>query len=598
MKKLLTYKDEKGITLVYVIVIILLLSIILAAILAAVANVNRESDFVENYEQMYYSAESASVVLAQTFMDQVATQLQEENKHSVQDAIDNGGIFYAVSTSMDFDIIAHTTEKLREILESVINSATIAALLEDELFEGQDFDWSVSVEGTPPAPPLFGTGFYVHYLNDLTASVTVKIGLRESTVNIHFFGSMDTNLGANDANMLSATTDLEKEFAMRGILAGRQAFFDMGGALVTGIDPNNPASDAVFENIAGDGGANISNKEVFLMISNGSPSAIAPMGGAGINNNSSEQMYIYPGQSLRLASNFQIQMSQMQNIFIEQNPLQTPAWRGGILIIKAGGVATSLHSTGRFVINTGNIHFDGRHAGEMNTITTNPMYTGAFNNLFGHIDTRAAQANGTYDYFSFHDYDVFYQPIGTNFYVSRDMYVDPSPYAGGTIHFINNGRFAVQGDLFYGHSSTAVTPFPSGTVMLGNSVYIAEGRITFNTAGDFTIGEKDIRAPHFISRQDLTINYVQGSQIKLYGIFGTLGRYYGPNFVDDPNVDVAGVIYAAGGYFDSATGLPFNVPADFFVTRSMASGTEYLDTSFFAEIFTLEDSSIISVKET
>ncbi|MCL2529703.1 MAG: hypothetical protein FWE41_05155 [Coriobacteriia bacterium] len=584
MKERLTYKDKKGIALVYVMVIILLLTLILVAILAAVANANRESAFVQGYEQMYYSAESASVVIAQTFMDEVATQLEEENKHSVQDAIDNGGLFYAISTSLDYDIVAHTTEKLREVLEDVINSSTITLLLQDELFEGQDFDWSVSIVGDPPPPPQFGTGFYVHYLNDLTAMVTVKIGLRESTVSIRFSGSMDTNLGANDANMLNATTDTEKDLAMRGILAGRQAFFDMGGALITGIDPTSNMD--MFGSFGGSGGGNLNQEKAFFIVPPGNPNGTVPFGGTGGTNNTiTKEIYVYPGQNIQMSGTYQLQMPVLNNIFTEKDSLG----RGGNVILLS--VSTPLTNNLTYVTGHGSFHFDGRHEGALNTLAGTPptIPSAPWNILLGHKDTRLAQRNGLYDYFTFHDYDEFYQPVGTNFYVGGNLSLTFLNSGGSLVQFINNGRFAVGGNI--------IADFGPGTIIKGNSIFITEGTTTINTLGDFTIGEKDVRAPHFISRNNLTINYVQGSTIKLYGVFGTLGRYYGPNFVDDPNVDVAGVIYAAGGYYDSATGLPFTVPANFFDTRGMAPGTEYLDTSFFAEIFTLEDSAITSVTE-
>ena len=595
-------------------IIIVILVMVVAVALVGVANANRQSQFSKDYEQSYYSAESAAMFVTELFRQDVAAILEEEG------AGDQSGLFYspgAMLAANNENITQYVQRKLSAILQSIIELPAVVKMIEeDDLFEGQIPTWVLSVNPIDGGITEDPNG--MNFIADSIVGITASTSLRDSTVNIHYHGEMGSAVGASGGNLLEAE---DKANEIKGILADRDRFFDMAGE-ITGLDINDPETAEQYGAFNLSASGNFYGEKVYIFYGSTS-GAIAPVGGNGMNNLTTQQIIVQPSQSVNMSSTFQIQLPELQNIFIEPSTTYpiTSQWRGGYLIFRSSNYAEVKHSTGRFVITTGNVHFDGRHEGAMTDITTPPLYSGAFNNIFGHRDTRASQGSGAYDYYSFYDYglDTSYQPLGTNFYVGGGVIVDCTIITGGTVHFINNARIAAKEDIMFGFSGASqpyspyiVSPLPNGTIIRGNSVYITEGNIIINSAGDLQLGEKDGlgpdgaqgRSPHFISigntssaRHGIIINYTPGSKIKLYGVFGTLGDYYGPNFVEDTNVDVAGVIYAAGVYYDSATGEKFDVPAGFWdrPEHKLPEITEYLDTSFFSHGFSMSSDRIVSI---
>ena len=627
--------NKSGSALLYVMIVIVILVMVVAVALVATANANRQSAFVKDYEQSYYSAESAAMVATELFRAKVAEQLADESSSAQE------GLFYCTSQTRGFDIVDYVQTGLQCILDDVTeNNPDVQKLIaEDELFEGKDVEWTLSV--LPFDDGVTENGGCLCIDNSII-SITAATDMRKATVNIHYEGQMGA-MGSADGGNLLETNDKENE--IRGIMADRDRFFDMANEM-TGLDPNDPDIVEKFGGTAqtvATSGNFIPDPSVLLGATTPTGALttqgyIVPITGSGVNNTGTQQMLIMPWRSVHFGGNFQQQFPNLQNVFIEpnRNTPVTSYTRGGYLIFRIGGVATGYINGssngigGRFVSSTGAIHFDGRHeAGEPYTLKQGvdnppPLYGLAanssyldFNTLYGHMDTRCAQIEGKYDYFSYSDYDQYYQPLGTNFYVGEAMLFDGYNTQGNLTHFINNARIAVKSSILIGFAADSqmnhirspytARPLNDGTVLKGNSVYISESEIVINAEGALQIGEKDGlgengawgRAPHFISQGNININYIPGSKIKLYGVFGTLGEYRGPNFVDDPNVDVAGMIFASKGYYDSATDTEFNVPPGFFDRQEnqLQGQTEYLDTSFFSQGFTMTGDRIVNIVE-
>jgi len=575
-------------------IVIVILVMVVAVALVATANANRQSAFVKDYEQSYYSAESAAMAATELFRAKVSELLADENSSA------QSGLFFSTNQADGFDIVDYVQKGLQSILDDVMASPALQQLLQDDdLFKDKILSWTVSVLPFDDGVTVNPGGAYA--LTNVIVGITTGTDARQSTVNIHYVGEMGASGAASGGSLLDAE---DKFNEIRGIMGDRDRFFEMGGQIVTGIDPN----DSKIDYLPG-GGSAVTDENLYMQVGGGVTHQSPMFSSATINNNVTRNIYVSPGQGLIMQSFFELQFSQLENVFIEADPVNFGnKWyeNSGGLILQSTARTITFETRPSFLTFTGNVHFDGRHEGELHefiripgVLEFYPVYSYANPNvMFGHIDTRQMQADGKYNYFDFNDYDEYYQPLGSNFFIGGRMLIDCGNTTGGNIHFINNGRFAVKRGI--------ECIFPAGTQLKGNSVYLSETTIKIDSDGDLAIGEKSGgymgkgRAPQFISNGNIEISYAPGSKIELYGVFGTLGEYRGPNFVDDPNVEVAGLIYAEKGYFDQ-NGSQFFVPQDFWdnpeLGHTLPAGAEYLDTSFFSQGFSITSDRIVNIVE-
>jgi hypothetical protein len=93
MKSFITDKNtlnDKGSALLYVLIMALMLTMVVSSVLAASANAVRQSSFSENYEQTYYTAESALLIAAEMFMiDFVNPPENKDNKFHIMMVYDS-----------------------------------------------------------------------------------------------------------------------------------------------------------------------------------------------------------------------------------------------------------------------------------------------------------------------------------------------------------------------------------------------------------------------------------------------------------------------------------------------------------------------------
>ncbi|MCL2699848.1 MAG: hypothetical protein FWE68_05995 [Defluviitaleaceae bacterium] len=124
----MNFKEKRGSTLLYVLIIIVLLVMVVAVTLVATSNANRQSAFGKEYEQTYYSAESA----AQFVAEKVAVKI-DKMYHGSSDFYKVVDVKPAVGDRADFD---NGIEALLESIETDLKADWV----------GKEFDGIVITE--------------------------------------------------------------------------------------------------------------------------------------------------------------------------------------------------------------------------------------------------------------------------------------------------------------------------------------------------------------------------------------------------------------------------------------------------------------------